>query len=237
MNHNKLLPIISIALLGIILFSSCSKNQDDYYKVRFATVIPAEGEIEVTKSTYRFLSDDSLIFVPTNYSEFPSYEPENNDRVILYYLEAEDGTKTYYPTSTNIVIKGITGILTKDIVYTSEIDTLGDAIALPQQVWYSGGYEGAGRFVNIEFVFYSSSLSTTKHIINVAQDVNGESVEDGYYVLEFKHNDNNLAYFDMRSYGYIAVPLDERATAEGIKGLAIKFKIDDETEKIIKVDY
>jgi hypothetical protein len=240
MKRKTFLSVLTFALLGIILVSSCNKDSNVTYKATFATVIPVKGNLEPQKSSYLFISDDSLTLVPTNYSDFPNYEPKNNDRVLLYFQEVTSEPiekSSYQPETKQIKVAGIENVLTKNIVYTDKIDTLGNAVALPQNIWYSGGIEEAKRFVTIEFVFFASSMSSSKHIVNLAQNLNEDTTKDGYYILEFKHNNNNQPYNDIRTYGYLSIPLNEEATAEGIKGLEIKFKTGDDTFKTIKVNY
>lgn len=240
MKKKTFLSFLSIALLGVLLLSSCEKEQPIDYKAAFATVIPLSGEESVEKGAYLFLTDDSLILLPNNYGDYPKYEPNKDDRVVVYFQKEETPTPTSDFSSKiieKVKVLKIEKVLTKKIVMTEKIDTLGNSNANPQQIWYSGGIEGASRFVTIEFIFYASSTTPVPHIVNLAQDIKNSPVVDGYYQLEFRHDDRGDLFKDIRTFGYLTVPIPEAATAEGIKGMAIKFNTEFEGYKTIKVNY
>ncbi len=172
----KLLSKLSMVVIAVMAFMVTSCNDKNYsfkYWVSY-------GEVQIEEESYRIILDDGKILYVTE-TEVPLYNVQNGQRVIANYTILETLTDGY-----NVRLNAISDILTKDILYKSEMteDQLAelgdDPINIIGSVWFS-----IGKYMNIDFEFFYSS-SNIAHMLNLVVD--DENSTPDKKIVEFKHN-------------------------------------------------
>lgn len=219
---NRKLALSVSAILAILSLASCQKGVNTiYYMAGLTKVDVSEGQ------PYPLISDDSVRIIPLN-RESEIYKLPANTRLVGEF--SIPSGKITDPVEVEFV--NLTQMLSDTVMLSQQPDTLGnDKIAL-LSTWQSGGIYGAARFLNISFVIMYGQTGIT-HSVSLVENtgiMNNPDAE-GYYHLALKHDakkDPQQAFIDA-TYSFM---LDEKYTAEGIKGLKITFEDFTSEEKI-----
>lgn len=218
--------IISTLLIAgaIFLTASCDWNNDSYYEfTTFATVVSSGSG--AGSSQYNVVTDDSLLITPTNFA----YTGNDNDRVIVSFYSETD----VFESPLVAEISGVTAVNTGEIIQVADPSSLPQGYLKPESVWYSGGVYGAKRFITFGFTYPYVTLLTADPFILADSGMD----DNGYYHLFMTHSidisHNNYTYAN----AYMSYPLDERLTADGVKGLIITFYTFDEKYEDYTLDY
>lgn len=220
MKKNLILLLASATAAMSSLVSCQEQTNTLYYQACFTRV-------DVSGERYTLVTDDSLRVIPTNKESEISNLPVNTRLIGEFTIPSGEITD---PMEVEFV--NLAQMLTDTVTVSGKTDTLGnDRIAL-LGTWQSGGIYGAARFLNINFVI-TYGQSNILHSVCLAEDTSiGDNPDsEGYYHLVMKHEANNdpESYFTSSTYSFM---LDEKYTAEGIKGLKISFNDFSEDEKI-----
>lgn len=234
MNLLRLIKITFITALISVAATSCLDDRDRVSPSRrLATVLlSAEnpGETITNGSTFYFLADDSTMLIPTNFALYELDSIKNNDRYLLFYTknEPEESTTKSAKDPVLIEIMGVKKVFSTNILQTSEIDTIGNNITIPREVYYSGGVHGSKTFINITYDFYAGNSTQFVYLADNLE--NASPIKDGYYQLEFRLSGKSDMYYGQRHSQFISFPLAEKYLQEDIKGLKISFKENDTEE-------
>lgn len=198
----KFLKLLIPAVIGVgILFTSCLKDDDDYYSI--GDYIVTFGTIEKKSSAvndYVIHLDHGDNVVPVS-TAIPSFEIKNNQRVLVNFNPLSDEKLTDSTLTYLAKINGLREILFKGIKKYTEVkdDSMGHDPIIVRDAWISK----TGGILNIDFKYYTEG---SVHYINLIDNGEGNGI-DKPFVLEFRHN----ARGDRKDYpatGYVSFKLD-----------------------------
>lgn len=216
MKKRKIISILLTAFVTLIALSSCKHENVYYYYAYMTTVVSETGQYP-----RYFITDDSIRLNPLNYNEFEALQNlKMNDRFIGRFTVPDEKINV---NPINAEITAVNPILTKDIVFSNNLDTLGRDGIKDMGMWQSGGIDGLKRFVTLIINFYTSNTGTV-HKVNLVRDTRTPATdEEGYYCLEFRHDANNDGS-EMEKQGTVSFVLTDEMTSENIKGLKVTYK-------------
>ncbi len=240
--------LTSLFLIGAAILSltvtSCNRwlNPGPETYATWATLAISDPFGDISSSPYYFITDDTLLLYPMNHSSVDTeFKAVHGQRLILYYTDYEspEGAKSYTLVDNShiryINIVQMQLMTTRKIVKTSQPDTLGTDAIDPQYIWFGGGVFGTSRYLNMQLFLHA--MDPEAHTFNLAHDLNRESpLEDGYYFLELRHN----AHHDPEFVDYTAMLsflLEGDCIEEGVKGLKIKVRTNNQGTKVYTFDY
>ena len=217
--------LLAVLSLSMIFFtSSCNDSDNDTLYSSFITISK-----NFPPDNYAIFTDDSTRLYTTGeqsaYIENLQITREEQRAFIYFTLEDSQEPSNSSNTKTFINIKQISSILTKDIIKTEEIDTLGSDPININNTWFSNGGDNLSTYINIEFSFPTSGISNTQHIIYLGDDLAADAINDelpidneGYYNLTFAHN----AMEDTQNYtsynGIVSFPIpSDMLNTKGLK--------------------
>lgn len=233
MNLLRFFKITFITALISFAATSCNnldKNNGPSWISSYATVLLSTENPDVvvpTGASFYFVADgdNSTILYPTN-PEIVTSDIKNNQRLLLTFTKETPAQEAKTSTDESLLVKivAMSGVITKEVLQTSKIDTLGSNVTEPLEVWYSGGVHGAKSFVTIYFSCHAAQYGE-KQFVYLVEDLKDKNPidEEGYYSLSFRVTGKTNGYYDHRSKGIISVPLAEKYLKENIKGLKISF--------------
>lgn len=202
MEINLKLSFISIISLlsGLLLFTSCEKQEDKY---SIGDFIVSFGIVEKSPETI----EESYTIRLDNGDRFVNISPSQSDkvfkfgqRVFVNFAPYEDkissgNSKTIYGK-----INLIQSVLYKDILKMSQInkDSIGKDPVIVRESWITGD-----SILNIGFNYYTEGSIHTINLVDIAQG-NGREKP---FIFEFQHNakQNRPQY---RASGYVSFKLN-----------------------------
>lgn len=178
---------ISIAIILLISFASCNKN-DNYYSLgKIWITMGLIDTIDTRGYDFVIKCDNGDTLFPLSNSA-QHFVPRNKQRVIVNYTildEVGESDKTFY-----VKINDLNNVTFKDIIAISaqNTDSLGNDPVNITDIWM------VGDMLNIEFMYYGYQKI---HFINLGYKTNQKGTIDEPVELEFRHNANsdNKAYY------------------------------------------
>ncbi len=205
--------------MGLLLSSAVSCDNEIYPDLQY---VYATTFLQGEATPFFFVSDDSTRIIPTNAQEIVAapYKAVDGQRVIVYFTEEETPAPERSDKYIYANIQQIDDVLTKNMMVTSNLDTLQQDDVDLREVWISDNGMNATRFLNIQFKYTGSG--TKAHWINLCYNPTIEW-NDGYCILTFCHD----AKGDFRTYEYngmaaFIIPGD-LAKDKGCKGFIVKY--------------
>lgn len=213
---NKLRTNILLCVITLISIPFLSSCLDDDKETPFLGI----GTIEVIEGNdYYFLLDNGETIFPGDTTSLYKYQVEGGKRVIVYFYKINEDVSGY---TYNGKILHVEDILTKDIIPLTEniADSIGDDRVDIQNVWF------AGNCLNVEFKIQGTRYPDQKHMVNLVRNMMKDRErnidEDGYEVLEFRHNaydDSPVQVLD----GIVAFKQPFVYEEQNVRGLKIKY--------------
>lgn len=219
----KITPSIKYLILSLMtIFMATSCLDDDGYSLDKFWI--DYGMIEGSKGSFTIVTDDGKVLFPS--ASAISFEGvEGGMRVLVNYTILGDASK---PSEIDhyVKINGMRKVLKKGIItMTPEIvDSIGNDGVRIDHTWLTPNYD----LLNIEFSYEGSPYYT--HLINLVIDPDNAVDDQGYVILQLRHNKkgdpytrpllNSVASFDLRSIRQDGVnEVKFRLKAKGIPGL------------------
>lgn len=215
------LSILALTLLALTSTISCNKNTTtDDLKYSYVTTI-IQGEPSVP---FYFITDNGVLMFPTNAQEVikASFTPVEGQRAIVYFTEAETGPAV---SSSKQYIYGyimqIDELLTKDMLTTTQADTLQQDYVEVKNLWFTNNLTPNGQYLNIQFEYPGSGTIT--HFINLCYNPTLEWKGD-YCELLLTHDANlDFKSFLFTGLASFRIPTELRPES-GCKGLIVKYE-------------
>ncbi|MGQ1946920.1 NigD-like protein [Geofilum sp. OHC36d9] len=198
MNRNVLRT--AILLLGVLFLQACEDDNDysmDHFWVTTAT-IDRSGSVH----PYLIVTDNGDRLFPSA-SVVKGFDPDDGQRIWVNYTILGDAADEfdYY-----VKINDVSEILTKGVftLTSSTADSIGNDPVKIKDVWLSGNY------LNVGFVYGGGGAI---HFINLIQEESKPLNDDGYPILEFRHNRNQDLY-NYAMKGWVSFDLSDFREAD-----------------------
>ncbi len=227
--EDKMMRKIILALIaGFILIGFQGCLDDDGYSLGDYWVTTATIE-KTDVSPYIIVTDNGDRLYPSA-SNVLHFNTKDGQRVWVNYTILGDatGNADYY-----VKVNDLSEILTKGILQLTpeNNDSIGNDPVRVEGYWFTGDY------FTIRFAY---SGGGTIHYINLVQDVDNPTNEEGLAVLEFRHN-RNKDYYNYAMKGTVSFNLDglKKDDSDAVQFVlkAKNFRDEEDFEKKLTFEY
>lgn len=170
-------------LIFIPFIHSCDLLDDDYERADEVTIATIKA-VNDTKDNdeFYFLLDSGKKMYASNLRHGYNYDFKDGQRAFVYVNLLDEKIPGY---DYNAELVYIENILTKNVIDMDEeiVDSIGNDKIDITLAWYGGDH------INIEFKFMGTTSPKELHMVNLVRNEMEEiQEEDGYLILEFRHN-------------------------------------------------
>lgn len=168
---------------------------------------------------FYFLLDNGETMFPADTLAIKGYPLKDGKRAYVFFNFLEEQNPAY---DYAIQVNRLDSILTKPLIpiTAATADSIGDDCINLDYYWAAQGY------LNLQFSYYGTLNPARKHMLNLVYNPETPVDEDGYLLMEFRHN----AYDDFEQYpgkGLVSFRLQDPAIDDLIreaKGIRLRVK-------------